>query len=97
MLEKNLKPDVSSNWSLPATYFQTENYCLTRHSSRVFKCPEGNRYYVGDVSKCFKGCCENNTKDASGRKYPVPDGTSCGDKKICIATVCSEFSKQDSD
>uniref|UniRef100_A0A6B0V9Q4 Putative secreted metalloprotease n=1 Tax=Ixodes ricinus TaxID=34613 RepID=A0A6B0V9Q4_IXORI len=95
--KKNLKPDVSSNWSLPATYFKKENYCSTRHSNRVFKCPEGNTNYVADATKCSMGCCENNTKEARGRKYPVPDGTPCGDKKICIATVCSEFSKQDSD
>ncbi|CAN7981687.1 unnamed protein product, partial [Ixodes pacificus] len=75
------KPDASSKWSLPATYFQRENYCATRHPMRVFECSEGNTYHVANATECFMGCCVNNTEDASGRKYSVPDGTQCGDKK----------------
>uniref|UniRef100_A0A0K8R5S2 Putative metalloprotease n=1 Tax=Ixodes ricinus TaxID=34613 RepID=A0A0K8R5S2_IXORI len=95
--KKTLKPDASFIWSLPATYFQRENYCSTRHPRRVFKCLEGNENYVANATKCSMGCCVNNTTEAGGFRYPVPDGTSCGDKKICIAAVCSEFSKEESD
>ncbi|XP_042147240.1 venom metalloproteinase 2-like [Ixodes scapularis] len=95
--KKTLKPDASSNRSLPVTYFQTEDYCSTRHSHRVFKCPEGNKYHVANATKCSMGCCVNNTKEAGGFKYSVPDGTPCGDNKICIYAECSEFSKENSD
>uniref|UniRef100_A0A6B0V7T0 Putative secreted metalloprotease n=1 Tax=Ixodes ricinus TaxID=34613 RepID=A0A6B0V7T0_IXORI len=92
--KKTLKPNASSNWSLPATYFQRENYCSTRNTRKVFKCPEENKKNVANATKCSIGCCENDTKEANGFTYPVPDGTSCGHKKICIAAVCSEFSKE---
>uniref|UniRef100_A0A6B0VB13 Putative secreted metalloprotease n=1 Tax=Ixodes ricinus TaxID=34613 RepID=A0A6B0VB13_IXORI len=95
--KKNLKPDVSFNWSLPATYFRKENYCSTRHSHRVFQCPEGNPNYVADATKCSMGCCVNNTEDASGFKYSVPDGTPCGQGKICIYAICTEFSEKNND
>ncbi|KAM7306570.1 A disintegrin and metalloproteinase with thrombospondin motifs 5-like [Ixodes scapularis] len=95
--KKTLKPDASSNWSLPVTYFQTEDYCSTRDSHRGFKCPEGNKYHVANATECFIGCCVNNTKEASGFKYSVPDGTPCGENKICIYAECSEFSKENSD
>ncbi|XP_042148058.1 uncharacterized protein LOC115326983 [Ixodes scapularis] len=91
------KPDASFNWTLPANYFETENYCSTQHTRRVVKCPEGNENYVANVTKCSMGCCVNITTEASGFKYSVPDGTPCGDKKICIAAVCSEFLKKDID
>ncbi|CAN7981689.1 unnamed protein product [Ixodes pacificus] len=95
--KKTLKADASSNWSLPATYFQRENYCSTRDPRRVFKCPEGNQYYVANATKCSIGCCKYNTTEAGGFTYPVPDGTPCGNENICVAAVCSEFSKEDSD
>uniref|UniRef100_V5HBX6 Putative tick metalloprotease n=1 Tax=Ixodes ricinus TaxID=34613 RepID=V5HBX6_IXORI len=95
--KKTLKPDVSSDWSLPATYFEKENYCSTRHSHRVFKCPDGNPNYVADATKCSMGCCVNNTKEARGFKYSLPDGTPCGDKKICIYAKCSEYSQENND
>uniref|UniRef100_A0A6B0V8V5 Putative secreted metalloprotease n=1 Tax=Ixodes ricinus TaxID=34613 RepID=A0A6B0V8V5_IXORI len=95
--KKTLKPDVSSVWSLPATYFRKENYCSTRHSHRVFQCPEGNPNYVADATKCSMGCCVNNTKEARGFKYSVPDGTPCGQGKICIYAICTEFSEKNND
>uniref|UniRef100_A0A0K8R6K8 Putative metalloprotease n=1 Tax=Ixodes ricinus TaxID=34613 RepID=A0A0K8R6K8_IXORI len=95
--KKTLKPDASSNWSLPATYFQTEDYCSTRHPLRVFQCPEGNAKHVADASKCFMGCCVSNTVDASGFKYSVPDGTPCGQGKICIYAICSEYPEENND
>uniref|UniRef100_A0A6B0VA21 Putative secreted metalloprotease n=1 Tax=Ixodes ricinus TaxID=34613 RepID=A0A6B0VA21_IXORI len=95
--KKTLKPDVSSDWSLPATYFEKENYCSTRHSHRVFKCPDGNPNYVAHATKCYMGCCVNNTKEARGFKYSLTDGTPCGDKKICIYAMCSEYSEKNND
>ncbi|XP_042148057.1 uncharacterized protein LOC121832971 [Ixodes scapularis] len=95
--KKTPKPDVSSNWSLPATYFEAENYCSTRHSHRVFKCPEGNPNHVANATECFMGCCVNNTVDARGFQYELPDGTPCGDNKICIYAICSEFSEENND
>ncbi|XP_042147239.1 uncharacterized protein LOC115326985 [Ixodes scapularis] len=94
--KKTPKPDVSSNRSLPATYFKAENYCSTRHSHGVFKCPEGNKYHVANATECFMGCCLNNTVNARGFRYELPDGTPCGDNKICIYATCSEFSEENS-
>uniref|UniRef100_A0A0K8R544 Putative metalloprotease n=1 Tax=Ixodes ricinus TaxID=34613 RepID=A0A0K8R544_IXORI len=94
---KTPKPDESSNGSLPAAYFQKENYCFAWHELRVFKCPEGNENYITNATRCLVGCCINNTTDARGWKYSVPDGTQCGDGKICIAAVCSNVSEEDSD
>uniref|UniRef100_A0A0K8R3X8 Putative metalloprotease n=1 Tax=Ixodes ricinus TaxID=34613 RepID=A0A0K8R3X8_IXORI len=72
---KTPQPDESSNRSLPATYFQKENYCFTQRQERPFECPVGNKYYIGNATRCRVGCCINNTSDAGGFIYPVPDGT----------------------
>uniref|UniRef100_A0A6B0V854 Putative secreted metalloprotease n=1 Tax=Ixodes ricinus TaxID=34613 RepID=A0A6B0V854_IXORI len=78
---KTPKPDESSNGNLPATYFQKQNYCFTQHQQRPFKCPEGNKNYITNATRCRVGCCINNTSDARGFIYPVPDGTPCRDEK----------------
>uniref|UniRef100_V5H8J8 Putative tick metalloprotease n=1 Tax=Ixodes ricinus TaxID=34613 RepID=V5H8J8_IXORI len=35
--KKTLKPNASSNWSLPATYFERENYCSTLSTTKSFQ------------------------------------------------------------
>uniref|UniRef100_A0A6B0VAL9 Putative secreted metalloprotease n=1 Tax=Ixodes ricinus TaxID=34613 RepID=A0A6B0VAL9_IXORI len=96
---ENVKKDVcwkkfknlgsSSDRSLPADYFENENYCATRNKIAVHKCPVGHPYNIEDLTKCWMGCCFNNTTDASGLRYEVPDGTPCESEKICIAWECS--------
>ncbi|XP_040078654.1 uncharacterized protein LOC115328450 [Ixodes scapularis] len=96
---ENVKKDVcwkkfknlgsSSVRRLPADYFKKENYCATRNNIAVHKCPEGHPYNIEDLTKCWMGCCRNNTTNASGLRYEVPDGTPCGSEKICIAWECS--------